>query len=241
MKPALRAPLAIVGSLAISFVAPQCAPVVRGGATCDGIEIISNELTVADADRLCRYAGEERKKLADYWGASWTESIRIHVASSYRISRALVPGHFGNRGFMEMPLRHLRDHTWPLLHEMVHIYAPHDNRFLAEGLAVYLHTRLAANRAFPNFDEELHRAAARNLAKAPSLQALDAVRTPRPLSTVMDEQTAYILAGSYVGFLIERHGLDLFRKLYGTGNYAAVYGKAFDLMEGEWRNSLAAK
>jgi hypothetical protein len=31
------------------------------------------------------------------------------------------------------------------LHEIVHIYAPHTNRFLAEGLAVYLHATLAGN------------------------------------------------------------------------------------------------
>jgi hypothetical protein len=48
-----------------------------------------------------------------------------------------LPGH---RGFLEMPLRGVRENTGALLHEIVHIYAPNNNRFLAEGLAVYLHT-----------------------------------------------------------------------------------------------------
>ncbi len=50
-----------------------------------------------------------------------------------------------------MPLRRARDSTGALLHEIVHIYAPNNNRFLAEGLAVYLHAKLAGNPAFPNF------------------------------------------------------------------------------------------
>jgi hypothetical protein len=50
-----------------------------------------------------------------------------------------------------MPLRRTRENTGALLHEIVHIYTPNNSRFLAEGLAVYLHTTLAGNPAFPNF------------------------------------------------------------------------------------------
>jgi len=130
---------------------------------CDRIQILSDELTLGEAEAYCRYAVEERKKVEAFWGATWTDPIRIHVSSAYRISRALVPGHLGNRGFMEMPLRRVRDNSGALLHEVVHIYAPNPNRFLAEGLAVYLHTRLAGNRAPPNFGEDLGPAAGRRL------------------------------------------------------------------------------
>lgn len=238
---ALSRPLLPFCLLATFFFASQCAPVLTGKLGCEGIEVISNELTVADAESFCRYAVAERKKVADFWGATWAGSIRIDVSRSHRISRALVPGHFGNRGFMEMPLRHVRDNTTSLLHEIVHIYAPNNNRFLAEGLAVYLHAKLAGNSAFPNFGEELNRAAARSLAKAPSLQALNRVRTPQPLSTVMDEQNAYTVAGSFVGFLIERYGLDRFRTLYETDNYDTVYAKSLDMLEQEWRQTIARK
>ena len=238
---ALKRPVLLFCFLATFFLASRCAPVLHGKLACEGVEIISNELTVADAESFCRYAVAERKKVAEFWGATWTGPIRIDVNRSYRISRALVPAHFGNRGFMEMPSRHLRDDTTPLLHEIVHIYAPNSNRFLAEGLAVYLHTKLAGNTAFPNFGEDLNRSAARSLAKVSSLQALNRVRTPQPLSTVMDEQAAYTIAGSFVGFLIERYGLDMFRKLYENDNYDAVYAKSLDMLEQEWRQSIARK
>ena len=230
--------LCIVG---LSVFAMQCAPVLRGALTCEGVQVVSDQLTVAEAEEYCRYAVRERKKVEGFWGDTWNETIRINVSSSYRISRALVPGYFGNRGFMEMPLRRVRDNTGALLHEIVHIYAPNNNRFLAEGLAVYLHTKLGGNPAFPNFGEDLRRSAVRSVSGVKSLESLNSVRTPRPLSIVMDEETAYILAGSFVGFLIETYGLPSFRSLYETDNYEKVYGKSLDTLEKEWCVSIQGK
>jgi hypothetical protein len=234
----LRTVLCIVG---LSVFATQCAPALRGVLTCEGVEVLSDQLTVTEAEEYCRYAVGERKKVEGFWGTTWNETIRINVSSSYRISRSLVPGHFGNRGFLEMPLRRVRDNTGALLHEIVHIYAPNNNRFLAEGLAVYLHTKLGGNPAFPNFGEDLGRSAVRSLSGVKSLEALNGVRTPRPLSSVMNEETAYVLAGSFVGFLIEKYGLPAFRRLYGSGNYETVYGKSLDTLEKDWRLSLQKK
>ena len=219
--------LCIVG---LSVFATQCAPVLRGALTCEGVQVVSDQLTVTEAEEYCRYAVNERKKVEGYWGDTWNETIRINVSSSYRISRALVPGYFGNRGFMEMPLRRVRDNTGALLHEIVHIYAPNNNRFLAEGLAVYLHTKLGGNPAFPNFGEDLRRSAVRSVSGVKSLESLNGVRTPRPLSTVMDEETAYVVAGSFVGFLIETYGLPSFRSLYETDSYEKVYGGSLSMI-----------
>jgi len=219
----------------------QCAPALGSAAACEGIQVLADELTPAAAEAYCRYAVQERQKVEVFWGATWREPIRIHVSSAYRISRALVPGYFGNRGFLEMPLHRARENTGALLHEIVHIYAPHINRFLAEGLAVYLHATLAGNPAFPNFGGNLRDLAVRGLSGVESLEALHSVRTPRPLGTVMDEKTAYILAGSFVGFVIERYGLASFRSLYETENYAQVYGKSLGTLEQEWRAGLQEK
>jgi hypothetical protein len=205
---------------------------------CEGMQVLSDELTPAAAEAYCRYAVQERQKVEAFWGPTWRESIRIHVSSTYRISRALVPGYFGNRGFLEMPLHRARENTGALLHEIVHIYAPNTNRFLAEGLAVYLHAKLAGNSAFPNFGGDLRRLAVRGLAGVESLGALNGVRTPQRLGTVVEEKTAYILAGSFVGFVIERYGLALFRSVYETGNYEEVYGKSLGILEQEWRVRL---
>lgn len=227
--------MAALWVVALAVLAARCAPVLRGSFSCEGIEVASDELSPAEAEAYCRYAVREREKVERFWGPTWTAPIRIHVSSAYRISRALVPGHLGNRGFLEMPLRRARENTGGLLHEVVHIYAPNNNRFLAEGLAVYLHATLAGNPAFPNFGEDLRRLAAPAGSAMKSLDALNRVRTPRPLGTVVDERTAYVLAGSFVEFLVERYGLALFRRVYETEDYGAVYGKSLGALEGEWR------
>ena len=226
-------------AIALAMLATRCAPLTREPFTCEGVQVISQELTVAQAETYCRYAVRERQKVEEYWGPTWTASIRIHVSSEYRISRALVPAYQGNRGFLEMPARRVGDGTGALLHEIVHIYAPHGNRFLAEGLAVYLHATLAGNPAFPNFGGDLKRLAARDLPGVDIMSALNAVRTPRPLGTVLDEKTSYVLAGSFVGFLLERYGLAQFRSLYETESYETAYGAPFAALEREWRSSLS--
>jgi hypothetical protein len=207
-------------------------------AKCANVQILSDQLTAREAEAYCVYAVAERQKVEDFWGATWKEPIRIHVDGSYRISKALIPAYRGNRGFMEMPLRLVRSNNGALLHEIVHIYAPNDNRFLAEGLAVYLHQSLAGNRAFPNFGKPLNAEAHGRLAHIESLENLNGVRTPRPLGSVLSEEGSYILAGSFVGFLIEKYGLPEFRKLYETGTYEAVYGKSLGALEKDWRSAL---
>lgn len=86
--------------------------------------------------------------------------------------------------------------------------------------------------------KDLRQLAVCGLSGVESLESLNSVRTPRPLGTVMEEKTASILAGSFVGFLIEREGLALFRSVYETGNYEKVYGKPLRTLEEAWRVSL---
>jgi hypothetical protein len=207
-------------------------------ASCANVQILGESLSARDAQAYCSYAARERQKVEDFWGPTWSEPVRIHVDRNYRISKALVPAHFGNRGFMEMPLRGARNTEGALLHEIVHIYAPNPNRFLAEGLAVYLHQKLAANPAFPNFGRPLHPQARSHLVHIESLEKLNAVRTPVPLGRVLSEESAYLLAGSFVGFLIEKYGLPEFRKFYSAGTYEAAYGKPLAALEAEWRKAL---
>jgi hypothetical protein len=227
---------------ALSVLVIQCAVALKVASDCGNVRILSGELTVQEADAYCRYATGEREKVKALWGATWKEPIRIHVDSSYRISRALIPAYQGNRGFMEMPLQRVRNNDGALLHEIVHIYAPNKNRFLAEGLAVSLQAKMGGNRAFPNFSDNLNDLARRRFPEVNSLASLNNAGTTRPWSTVGDERTtAYILGGAFVGFLIDRNGLPRFKSLYETGDYDKVYGKSFEILEKEWRSALQEK
>ena len=108
------------------FASPAAAQVA---ADCGSVRILASDLREGQAMDYCKYAIAERAKVEAFWGPSWTDVIRIRVDAKYQLSRALVPGHFGNRGFMEMPLRRVTRGNGALLHEIVHIYAPHANRF----------------------------------------------------------------------------------------------------------------
>jgi len=141
-----------------------------------------------------------------------------------------------------MPVQRVRNNDGALLHEIVHIYAPNNNRFLAEGLAVYLPAKIGSNRAFPNFSDNLNVLARRRFPEVNSLENLNTGGTTRPWSTAGDERTtAYILGGAFVGFLIDRNGLPRFKKLYETGDYDKVYGKSLEILEKEWRSALQEK
>lgn len=234
--PQFTARFLVMAVLSVSAAQGIAAPVVA--ASCENIRILSDQLTPREAEAYCSYAVLERQKVERFWGPTWSQPVRIHVDQAYRISKALIPAYRGDRGFMEMPLRGVRNNNGALLHEIVHVYAPNDNRFLAEGLAVFLHHKLAGNAAFPNFGRSLDAEARDRLSLVESLEPLNNVRTPRPLGSVLEERSAYVLAGSFVGFLMDKYGLEEFRKLYEGGTYESVYGKPLAVLEKEWRAAL---
>ena len=97
------------------------------------------------------------------WAAreNWPEcfpsaDLRVFVSDEYKISRALLPASIGQRGRMEFPAWKVVAGEAAITHELVHVYFPNGNRFLAEGLAVYLQATIGGNPAFPNFGRPLH-------------------------------------------------------------------------------------
>ena len=136
---------------------------------------------------------------------------------------------------------------------MVHVYAPNANRLLAEGLAVYAQDHLGGGAAHPNFGADLHKAA-KELAGQSDIPALDGIAVPGRLELGgLREQETYIVAGSFVRFLIEAHGLDRFRRLYALtplvprrkdpgdpSRWREVYGKSLDELVRDWKAKIGA-
>ena len=106
-----------------------------------------------------------------------------------------------------------------IVREIVHVVAPNANRFLAEGLAAYAQERLKGQAAFPNYGADAHREVSLLSADPSALAAyvsvLERHATPERLrSDSLDEQQAYLIAGSFVRYLIETVGAEKFRALY---------------------------
>jgi hypothetical protein len=209
----------------------------------NNVQVLSDELTNQEAEDYCKYAFAERNKVEEYWGNTWNDLIRIHVDSSYQISKALIPAYRGDRGFMEMPLISVKRNSGPLLHEIVHIYAPNDNRFLAEGLAVYLQYKLGGNLTSFMGENTLDDLVRDRISESDSLQVYNKVRTPRPLGINLQDvdgrKTAYIVGGSFVGYLIEQYGLQKFKDVYESDDYSKIDGKSLEIFEKEWRDYLS--
>jgi hypothetical protein len=139
---------------------------------------------------------------------------------------------------MEFPASRVAARKAAIAHELVHVFFPNANRFLAEGLAVYVQAVMGGNPAFPNFGRPLHELArerVRDMVPAfspgepeslSSIQFadLDVIATPNPLVLRVGKDfygeeprgqgRIYPLAGSFVQFLVETRGWAMFRKLY---------------------------
>src|SRR5204863_409581 len=93
------------------------------------------------------------------WLPSPPADLQIFVSDEYKIAKSLVPAALGHRGRMEVPAWKAIAGEAAIMHELVHIYLPNGNRFLAEGLAIYLQHEIGGNPTFPNFGRPLHQVA----------------------------------------------------------------------------------
>jgi hypothetical protein len=174
--------------------------------------------------------------------ACWMSDVRpdltVVVNNSFKTSRALLPAWEGRRGHLEFPAWRVAAGKAAITHELVHVYYPNGNRFLAEGFAIYVQDLIGGNPAFPNFGRLLHAQAFDVMCEvvpafAPGnvlplavlhLAELERIATPNPLSLQVGETfygveprgqaRLYPIAGSFVKFLIETRGLTRFRELY---------------------------
>lgn len=206
----------------------------------------SSDHSVTPAQQQAFRADLERQLVAvRNWFAQWQwlpdgpSDLHVVVSHRFRISKSLVPAWFGQRGRMEFPVRRVAGGTAAVAHELTHVYFPNANRFIAEGLAVYVQAEIGVNPAFPNFGERLHELAGRvlddiqreyfcndprNLESCALLPDLDAIATPSPLTLKVGanfygegprgQRVVYPIAGSFVSFLIETRGIGKFRELY---------------------------
>jgi hypothetical protein len=185
-----------------------------------------------------------RVKVRDWWGASFEGSISIQTNTERVLSMALIPAWRGERGQMIFGAKRVNAGEAATVHEMIHVYAPNANRFLAEGLAVYGHDLLGGPPAYPNFGKSLDDIAGRS-ANRELAMALERTPTPNPLESVSPEGEA--IAGSFVKFLIERHGMDKFRGLYALtplapmqrdpgepARWQQIYGQSFEAIVDAW-------
>lgn len=234
------------------LTAMSAGPSASAASPCSGARMTfdASSLSGGDIRDLEKMLRAALDSVCNWWGATFKGPFLIEVQDDRGPSMALIPAWRGNRGHMIFRARNRRN--FAITHEMTHVFAPNGNRFLAEGLAVYAHEYLKGVDAYPNFGRDLHQAA-RAFAEKADLAALDNMATPKRLRTEgLGDDDAYIVAGSFMRFLIERYGLETYRKLYamtplvpglregGHGDrWSKVYGKGLNMLAAEWRRVIA--
>ena len=130
----------------------------------------------------------------------------------------------------------------PYLHETVHIIAwDWNSLWLKEGLAVHLNDRLSGYAAFPNFGESIDAFAGRVLRREfpPAIEALDLVGE-NGIPKFEDRRVRrmfYILAGSFVGYLLREMGVKKLMRGYTAKDAEAAILKETGKPAWRWKEA----
>jgi len=205
----------------------------------DGAAALTETQRIEFEDDVCREIIHLQQWAADLdWIEFPVPELKIIVSDRYSISKSLVPAWSGRAGYMEFPTWRVASRKAAIMHELVHVFFPNGNRFLAEGFAVHLQDSIGGNPAFPNFGKPLHRNVCERLLEMTPpasredplglrqihLAELASIGTPSPLTLRVAGEAygedqrgqafVYPIAGSFVQFLMDAFGMERFRALY---------------------------
>ena len=143
-----------------------------------------------------------------------------------------------DRGVVILSISHIKERTAPIIHELTHTLTNHlHNSFFTEGLAVYFQERFGKTNSFPNYSENLDDLVRKNKDQLLSLSQLMNDNEIFALLGTNIRRIAYIEAGSFINFLIEKYGeyrLGILNNS-NTLDYEKVYGKKLNELEEEWK------
>jgi hypothetical protein len=207
-----------------------------------------------------------KKTLEDYLASEkftelFSDQIRVEVLNLVPpVSEGLLPAWEGQRGVIKYAAQRVREGKATTLHELVHVYAPNQVRFLAEGFSVYVEERLGNIEVYPTHGSAIEPQVKTAALASVQLDLFDRVSTKRgvPLGNNVGLEAAipdqikrwtysYLVSGSFVKFLIDRYGLVKFKALYdmtpltpgvaevaNPRRYEGVFGKSLTELQTEW-------
>ena len=156
---------------------------------------------------------------------------------------------------IEIPLRYLRGKPFKtaIVHELTHAVAGipfQQNLFLAEGLAVHAHGVLARPDEADSFAKyRIHEVARRNLRQVAVTSPIQHIYESRDIfadkerafASGYTSSLAYVFAGSFVTFLIQKDGpareaesVARFMGVYRDGDFMRAYGQSLGALERQW-------
>jgi hypothetical protein len=165
------------------------------------------------------------------------------------------------KGMFVIPARRVKEDKVVTIHEMTHIYAPNQGKMLTEGFAVYVQQLPNIGRldVMPTFGKSLRenlKGCTKGLVNlrildresVPGIGKLaDVIHPPQGCRIIELSILRYLVAGSFVEFLVENYGLDKFKALYDStpmipftltsldgDRYQRFFGKSIENLQKEW-------
>ena len=206
-------------------------------------EHISDEM----ASKFSEQAEKAFSDVTEYFGKKYRRGrIYLHISDKYDMPRTtkdndlLIPAN-RIRGDAGGPPE-IAERGPAIPHEITHIIAPSSgkpNRYLDEGLAVFIQEKFGGDKSYPNMGEDIHQVTAELIRTVGEIIPLNRVEETRN-STKRENirRLSYLQEGSFVRYLIEKYGLKDFMTMYEGKSFEKVYKKSLEDLETEWKDFI---
>jgi hypothetical protein len=185
-----------------------------------------------DIQRVEKEAKKALASVCPILGIKYNDPIKI------RIVKEAISSSIG--GVITLDINRIKAKKAPIVHEVTHIIAEHDdNRFFAEGLAIYFQERFGEDDhgQFSTKHRSLYDWVKAYKDRLMPLKYLSNNNDIfRQLGTEK-RKIAYLEAGSFFSFLVEKYGERKLRDLHNasTLNYKKIYGRSLKELEFQWK------
>ena len=194
---------------------------------------IEREIETIARDHEFRYA-----QLTDYLRTQPTRKVNAYIyTSSDQKKRLIGAGHT----LVEDPIGygfHVNYEPFPhpiIKHELVHALTTDWHPFLKVSLKLGLHEGIAVAADWNEGKLTPHQwsKAMRVLGVAPTIEQIMGLGFWGQASS-----RSYMIAGSFVRYLVDTYGVEVFKRVFPTGNFRDVYSKSLSELSNEWEAFL---
>ena len=194
---------------------------------------IEREIEQIARDHEFRYA-----QLIDYLRTQPTRKVNAYIYTSPEQKKRLIgAGHT----LVEDPFGygyHVNYEPFPhpiIKHELVHALTTDWHPFLKVSLKLGLHEGIAVAADWNEGKLTPHQwsKAMRELGVAPTIEQIMGLGFWAKASS-----RSYLLAGSFVRYVVDTYGIAAFKRAFPVGNFSAAYGKSLSELSSEWETFL---
>ena len=207
------------------------------------VTFVMKDISKSTADRFKQEFMDGKQKLESYLASTnfaqpFAGAIDVEVSNGKPFSESLLFVWQGLRGRMYFPSERAKmKGRAAIVHELTHVNAPNEVRFLAEGFPTYLQEKMGSLDVYPTLGDPVecglrrYDAAYRSALSSVDLTLFDALPTktgaflgdavglerafPENEEGVQHRRVySYLVSASFVRFLIEHQGMEKFKALY---------------------------